>query len=124
MRRLVLLLCLLANISYSLMPFGTLHAHINDSHHGDHVHAGHYHDLDTGTQAAADSAAVDLQLIAADRGSIDWTHWLPLLIALVVLFSAYQVVSQLLRPPRKENLPSLLRAHRLPPLRGPPLASI
>lgn len=126
MRRLVLALCLLLNISFALVPFSALHAHVDSDHHATQVHGGHDHDLGTGNSDHDPHHVVDLGFAFSDHGSgaMTWTHWLPLACSVVLLVTRSGLASVLLRPPASENPPPSPRDYWHPPLRGPPLSFI
>lgn len=124
MRRVLLVLSLLAVVSLVLMPLSTLHAHLDDDHHATEVHGGHQHDFDPGAAEVESDVVMDLQITASDRGTraIEWTQWLPLLAVTAVLLSASLLLASRVRPRAPDIPPLLRRSFWQPPLRGPPLS--
>lgn len=116
-------------ISFVLTPFSTLHAHVDTGHDHGVVHGGHSHDLQFGetddTHVGA-GQVVDMQLTAADRGSIPFprVERLPLASAPEVPKLHPPPVTLIPRPPPIADPPILRRSFWQPPLRGPPLVSI
>lgn len=123
MRRLQrFILCWAVSLSFVLMPYSTLHAHVADHDHT-HVHGGHVHDFDSGHDDAKPVDQVVKISVAATTANLaisDWTDWLPLVCVVVVLAAGLPFVTRILRPPSRDSEPISRRPHHLPPLRGPP----
>jgi hypothetical protein len=114
-------LCWLVSLSFVLMPYSTLHAHVADHEHT-HVHGGHLHDFDS----SHDSKPVDqvvkisVAVTSTSPAALGWTDWLPVISVVVLLALSLPFVTRILRPPSRASEPIPLRPHRQPPLRGPP----
>jgi hypothetical protein len=122
MRRLQrLLLCSVVSLSFVLMPYSTLHAHVADHEHT-HVHGGHLHDFDSSHDAKPVDQVVKISVAATSTNpaTLDWTDWLPVVGIVVLLVSGLPFVTRILRPPSRDSEPIPRRPHRQPPLRGPP----
>jgi hypothetical protein len=120
-----LVLCYLMSVSFVLMPYSTLHAHLSD-HDQVHVHAGHVHDLDHHGDTRSLDQVVNVSVSAAASSSPghDFVIWLPVLCAVALLALALPFLTSILRPPSRDTEPIPRRSHRQPPLRGPPSVSI
>lgn len=132
MRRLVLLLCLLLNISFMLAPFSHMHAHLDQQHDSALVHDGHSHDFDAHEAADHDedhvidhSHVVDLDGDRAGQvaSMLAWAQWLPLL-CMAGLLLPLAPSSIVLLPRRRRDRLLFGSQHPPwpPPLRGPPLS--
>ncbi len=115
-------------ISFALVPFNTVHAHIADVHDESVLHGGHVHDFHL-DQAPVDASATDhvvaMQMTAADHGSFSLSvPWMPVLWILVAIAFGIAAIREVFRPPGRGRGPLNQRCWRLPPLRGPPLISI
>ena len=122
MRRLQrLVLCSVVSLSFVLMPYSTLHAHVADHEHT-HVHGGHLHDFDSDHDVRAVDEVVKISVAAttSSPSTPDWTDWLPLIYVVALLSLGVPFVTAILRPPARESEPIPRRPHRQPPLRGPP----
>lgn len=134
MRRFVLILCMLLNVSVMLVSFNSTHAHVGTgAHHHTDVHGGHSHDfghthdVDGGHPPAEVDKVVDLTPALTSQSStpsVSWTHWLPLVCVVAILSVGVQVCLSLLRPPQSDPPPASQRGYWRPPLRGPPPISI
>jgi hypothetical protein len=135
-RAVTILLCWLLNVSVVLIPFSALHAHLRADEGRQIVHGGHGHELPHAHHAAADhdvshgegddADVVDLQPTLTSYSSTFsfWSHWLPLVCAIVVLACTMPLILSLLRPPRASHAPHSSFFLWRPPLRGPPTFSI
>lgn len=137
MRRFLVILCLLLNLSVLLMPFDTTHAHVSSAADlSTDVHSGHSHDLDhqhdfdhdhdheTGTSA---DHVVDLQAAASAQNSLQsmaWSDWIPLACLVALTFLAAQRCIAVFAPLCSDPKPASRRGYWRPPLRGPPVFSI
>jgi hypothetical protein len=124
MRRLLhLVLCSAVSLSFVLMPYSTLHAHVADREHT-HVHGGHAHDFDSGRDAEPVDQVVKISVAATtpNPATWDWSDWLPLVCVVTLLSFSLPFVKVILRPPARDSEPIPRRAHRQPPLRGPPVS--
>jgi hypothetical protein len=115
-------------LSFALVPFNTVHAHIADNHDDSVLHGGHVHDLHH-NEAALDESASDhivaMQMTAAAHGSFSLSlPWMPVLWILVAMAFGVAAIREVFRPPGRSPGPPNQRSWRLPPLRGPPLLSI
>lgn len=122
------MVCVLMCISFALLPFNTLHAHV--SSHDDHtwLHGGHSHDsvaAEPAHETTEGSHVVQAHFAMVDAGtSFNWVQWLPLLMALGSLLLLAPRVLFVPRPPGPDDRPIHRRGRWRPPLRGPPLTSI
>jgi hypothetical protein len=127
MRRYGLALVTLMCISFVLVPFNTLHAHVSADHDHTLVHGGHGHDVavdDSAHEIGEGDHVVHAHFAATDGGAtFTWVHWLPLLGALGLLLLFLPRVVRSPRPQRLDDWPAHRRGHWRPPLRGPPLNS-
>ncbi|MBC8025901.1 MAG: hypothetical protein H7Y89_07915 [Steroidobacteraceae bacterium] len=128
MRRLACMVLVLMALSFALLPFNTVHAHIAGDHGGSVMHGGHVHDLHH-HQVPLDVSATDhvvvMQVTAADHGSFSLSApWMPVLWILVAMAFGIAALREVFRPPARSAGPLNKRSWRLPPLRGPPLLSI
>ena len=134
-RKLLVLICLLANISLMLIPFDRTHAHVVAEHghtHASDVHGGHSHDFDlhgdTGEAGDGDEqVVVDMKPALTSQGTFQsafWAYWVPLACTAVLLLAAAQFCLRLVAPPRSDSRPLSRHGHWRPPLRGPPTFSI
>jgi len=116
-----LVLCWVVSLSFVLMPYNTLHAHIGDHEHA-HVHGGHLHDFDAGHDAQPVDQVVKISVAATNTNpaTANWTDWLPVLCVVVLLAAGLPFVTRILRPPSRDSEPIPRRPHRQPPSRGPP----
>ena len=74
MRRLPhLVLCWAVSLSFVLMPYSTLHAHVADHEHT-HVHGGHVHDFDSDHDAKPVDQVVKISVAATTPSLATW-HW-------------------------------------------------
>lgn len=122
MRRLQRLVsCWAVSLSFGLMPYSTLHAHVADQE-PTHMHGGHVHDFDSDHDVKPVDHIVKISVAATTHteGSWDWTHWLPILCVVALLALSLPFVTAILRPPARDPEPIPRRPHHLPPLRGPP----
>jgi hypothetical protein len=122
MRRLQrLVLCWAVSLSFVLMPYSTLHAHVADDEHT-HVHGGHLHDFDFSHDAKPIDQVVKISVAATSPNPAlwDWTNWLPVISVVVLLALSLPFVTRILRPPSRASEPIPRRPHCQPPLRGPP----
>ncbi|HEY5755658.1 MAG TPA: hypothetical protein VIU34_07535 [Steroidobacter sp.] len=132
MRKLLVLICLLANISLLLIPFDSTHAHVTSDHghsHPSDVHGGHSHDLDLygDVDEADEQIVVDMKPVLTTQGNFQsafWTFWVPLACTVVLLLAVVQSCLRLVAPPRSDLRPLSRHGHWRPPLRGPPSFSI
>lgn len=133
MRKLLVLICLLANISLLLMPFDSTHAHVTSDHghtHASDVHGGHSHDFglyDEVDQDADEQIVVDMKPALTSPGnfqSVFWTYWVPLACTVVLLLGVAQLCLRIVSYPRSDSRPLTRHGHWRPPLRGPPAFSI
>lgn len=128
MRRFGPMVCVLMCISFALLPFNTLHAHVSADHDHTLLHGGHSHDSVAGELAhetAEGDQVLQAHFAVADAGaSSGWLHWLPLIFALGSLLLFLPRVFFVPRPPGPDDWPIHSRGHWRPPLRGPPLTSI
>lgn len=132
MRRFLVILCLLLNLSVLLMPFDTTHAHVSSAAaFSADVHSGHSHDLDPHhdheTGAAAEHV-VDLRAAVSPQNtfqSMAWSGWMPLasLVVLTLLLVGQRCLA-FFAPPSSDPKPPSRRGYWRPPLRGPPAISI
>jgi hypothetical protein len=120
-RALRLVLGLLISLSFVLMPYGTLHAHVSDHEHT-HMHGGHVHDFASDHDAKPLDQVVKISVPAVTPSPAmwNWTDWLPVLCVVAVLGLSLPFVTLLLRPPSRDTEPIPRRSHHRPPLRGPP----
>ena len=119
-----LVACCVVSLSFMLMPYSTLHAHVSDLEHS-HLHGGHVHDLapdehdvrsvDQVVQISVATTHLN-PLVAWD--SVDWT---PVLCVLAFLALSLPFLTLILRPPARDSEPIPRRTFRHPPLRGPPV---
>jgi hypothetical protein len=125
MRRLHrVVVCSMMCISWVLMPYSTLHAHVDDHDHT-HVHGGHVHDFGKEYDLKHADQVVPISVTAATSPTgLDWTHWLPIFYVLTGLALALPFLTAILRPPERDSEPIPRRFHWQPPLRGPPAISI
>lgn len=129
MRRFGPMVCVLMCISFALLPFNTLHAHVS-ADHDDHtlLHGGHTHDSIVGEpphETAEGEQVVQAHFAVADAGtSLGWVQWLTLIFALGSLLLFAPRVFFVPRPPGPDDRPVHSRGHWRPLLRGPPLTSI
>ena len=132
MRRFLVILCLLANLSLVLMPFDSTHAHVSSDHsHATAVHGGHNHDFDHGMQNdqgdEADRAIVDLKPALSSQNTFQsafLTFWLPLACTFVLALLVVQLCLGSVAPTRSDPKPLSHHPYWRPPLRGPPSFSI
>ena len=131
MRRFLVILCLLLNVSVTLMPFSTAHAHISTDHTlSADIHSGHSHDLDLDASHHDHEKAdqvVDFRTPVSAQNSFQssfWSDWMPLfcLAALTVLVA--QLCTAAFSPPSSDPKPASRHGYWRPPLRGPPAFSI
>lgn len=134
MRCVTILVCLLLNVSFLLVPFSHVHAHLDHLDDSALVHGGHSHDFDDYDSAhhhADDSLKHDAERVIdldGDRpgqaaNALSWSKWLPLLCTVGLFFSvALTRVFLLPRPPRNRPVLSSQHPPWPPPLRGPPLS--
>jgi hypothetical protein len=116
--------CWMMCISFVLMPYSTLHAHVDDHEHM-HVHGGHVHDFDKGYDLKHADQVVPVTVTATTGPTgLDWTSWLPIFYVLTGLALALPFLTAILRPPARDSEPIPRRFHWQPPLRGPPAISI
>jgi hypothetical protein len=122
-----MLIALLA-LSFALVPFNSVHAHIADDRDHSVLHGGHLHDLQHEEAVTGESALehiVAVQMTASDHGSLSLSvPWMPVLWVLVAMAFGILVIREVFRPPGHDRRPLIRRSWRLPPLRGPPLLSI
>jgi len=113
------------NVSLVLTPLSTAHAHEDDHEHM-HVHSGHVHDFDFGSGQERGHHTIELKALVAHQafGVVSWTDWVPLLVALALVWIAAPSLLMVLRPPLKDTEPISRPSFWHPPLRGPPLNSI
>jgi hypothetical protein len=134
-RKLLVLICLLTNISLMLIPFDSTHAHVTADHghtHASDVHGGHSHDFDLYGDVDDDSdtdeqVVVDMKPALTSQGTLPsafLTLWLPLACTLVLLLAVAQFCVRIIAPPRSDPRPTSRHGHWRPPLRGPPTFSI
>jgi hypothetical protein len=141
-RRFLVILCLLLNLSVLLMPFDTTHAHVSSAADlSTDVHSGHSHDLDHQHDLDHDHAldhghdhetgtadhVVDLQAAVSAQNSLQsmaWSDWIPLACLVVLTFLAAQRCIAVFAPPSSDPKPASRRGYWRPPLRGPPAFSI
>jgi hypothetical protein len=122
MRRLPhLVLSWAVSLSFVLMPYSTLHAHVADDEHT-HVHGGHAHDFDSDRDVRSVDEVVKMSVAAttSSPSTLGWTNWLPLIYVVALLSLSVPFVTAILRPPARDSEPIPRRPHRQPPLRGPP----
>lgn len=129
MRRFLLILCLLANLSLLLMPFDSTHAHVSPDHsHAADVHGGHSHDFDHEvSDHDADHSVVSLKPAVSSQNNFQsafLTLWLPLACAFVVTLLVVQQYLGTVKPSRSDPKPPSHHPYWRPPLRGPPSLSI
>ena len=129
-RRSLVILCLLLNLSVLLMPFDTTHAHVSSAAAlSTDVHSGHSHDFDGDHEH--DHGSPGDQVVEL-RGSISsqntfqsmfWSDWIPLacLVALTLFVARLCTV---FAPPASDPNPAPRHGYWRPPLRGPPAFSI
>jgi hypothetical protein len=133
-RRSLVILCLLLNLSVLLMPFDTSHAHISSAASvSTDVHSGHSHDLEPHSLRHSESVpdtddhVVDLQGSLSAQNtfqSMFWSHWIPLACLVAIAFLVAQPRVAAFSPPSSEPHRASWRGHWRPPLRGPPVFSI
>jgi hypothetical protein len=116
-----LVLCWVVSLSFVLIPYSTLHAHVTDQD-DTHVHGGHVHDFDGGHDVKSVDQVVKITVTAATPSPAtgDWTAWLPLICVVGLLIFSLPFVTAILRPPKRNSEPIPRRPHSQPPLRGPP----
>jgi hypothetical protein len=116
-----LVLCWAVSLSFVLMPYSTLHAHVADHEHT-HVHGGHAHDFDSDRDAKPVDQVVKISVAATtpNPATWDWSDWLPVICVVALLSFSLPFVTAILRPPARDSEPIPRRPHRQPPLRGPP----
>lgn len=113
-------LCWLVSLTFVLMPYSTLHAHVAD-HEPTHVHGGHVHDFDSSHDSKPVDHVVKISVAATSTSpAVAWTDWLPVISVVVLLALSLPFVTRILRPPLRASEPIPRRPHRQPPLRGPP----
>jgi hypothetical protein len=127
-RRFAFIVVALLGLSFALVPFNTVHAHIADDHDESVLHGGHVHDFHH-DRAPLDESATDhivaMQMTAADHGSFSLSvPWMPVLWIFVAMAFGIAAIREVFRPPGRSPGPFNQRSWRLPPLRGPPLLSI
>ena len=125
MRRLLLTLCLLANVSFVLAPLSMLHAHVDSEESATEIHGGHAHDVVSDTARVEDGGIVDLEVASLHRGTraSNWTHWLPLpIVAAILAWTPLQIAFTPRR--RTPDIPILRLRSFWHPLRGPPLSPL
>jgi hypothetical protein len=115
-------------LSFALVPFNSVHAHISDDHDHSAIHGGHLHEFQHEQAIPGESVlehVVALQMTASEHGSVSLSApWMPVLWFLVVMIFGFALVREVFRPPGRDSTPLVRRSWRLPPLRGPPLRSI
>jgi hypothetical protein len=79
-RKLLVLICLLANISLMLIPFDSTHAHVDSDHghaHASDVHGGHHHDFDFhgDVDETDEQVVVDMQPALSSQGAFQSLFW-------------------------------------------------
>lgn len=122
MRRLQrLILCWAVSLSFVLMPYDTLHAHVAEHEHT-HVHGGHLHDFDFNRDAEPTDQIVKISVAATSSSPAlwDWTDWLPVVSVVILLTLSLPFLARILGPPSRGSEPISRRPHSRPPLRGPP----
>lgn len=129
MRRFLVILCLLANLSLLLMPFDSTHAHVSSDHsHAADVHGGHSHDFDHGVAGEeAHRSVVDLKPALSSQNTFQsafLTFWLPLACTFVLTLLVVQLCVGSVAPARSDPKPPSHHPYWRPPLRGPPSFSI
>lgn len=131
-RKLLIVICLLANISVMLMPFDSTHAHVSSDHghtHASDVHGDHSHDFDLfgDLDDGDEQIVVDMKPALTSQGvfqSAFWTYWVPLACTVVLLLAVAQFCLRSIAPHRSDPRPLSRNGHWRPPLRGPPNFSI
>lgn len=131
-RKLLVLIGLLANISLMLIPFDRTHAHVVSEHghtHASDVHGGHSHDFDFYGDAGdgVEQVVVDMKPALTSQGTFQsafWAYWVPLACTVVLLPAVAQSCLRLAAPHRSDPRPLSRHGHWRPPLRGPPTFSI
>ena len=131
-RKLLVLICLLANLGLMLIPFDSTHAHVAADHghtHAPDVHGGQSHDFDLFVDADdTDQVVVDLKPELTSQitfQSAFSSYGIPLACTVVLLLAVAQLCVRLIAPHRSDPRPLPRRGgHWRPPLRGPPAFSI
>jgi hypothetical protein len=128
MRRFAFMVVAVMALSFALVPFNTVHAHIANDHEHAVMHGGHVHDLQH-EQAVPGESALDhiiaVQMVAADHGTVSLTvPWMPVLWLVMAMMFGIAAIREVFRPPGRDPRPLNRRSWHLPPLRGPPLLSI
>ena len=115
-------------LSFLLVPFNTVHAHIDDHHGRSLVHGGHLHASTQGDEVHGLNGFdhyVSAQLVASDKspGSMS-AEWMPVFWFMAPETLGVAAIHEVFRPPGDD--PPLVYRHswRRPPLRGPPRFSI
>ena len=136
MRKLLLVICLLANVSLMLIPFDGMLAHVTSDHghtHASDVHGGHSHDFDVfGDVDATDGQiVVDMKPALTSQGTSQsafwasfWAYCVPLACTVVWLLAVAQLCLRSVAPRQSDPRPHSLYGHWRPPLRGPPASCI
>lgn len=132
MRKLLIVICLLTNISVLLIPFDSTHAHVSPDHghtHVSDVHGGHSHDFDLfgDIDDGDEQIVVDMKPALTSQGifkSALGAYWVPLACTVVLLLAVAQLCLRSVPPPRSDPRPLSRHGHWRPPLRGPPSFSL
>jgi hypothetical protein len=130
-RRFLVILCLLLNVSVTLMPFNTAHAHVSTAHTlSADIHSGHSHDLDLDASAhdhEKGAQIVDFRNAASAQNSFQstvWSDWMPLLCLVALTVLVARLCTAAFSPPSSDPKPASRHGYWRPPLRGPPAFSI
>jgi hypothetical protein len=115
-------------LSFLLIPFNTVHAHIDDHPEQSQLHGGHFHDFgheEDGHDLSGSDHYVSAPLVAIDKApSGTFAQWVPIVWFVSGMDLGLPAIGEVFRPPGDD--PPLLCGFswQRPPLRGPPLRSI
>lgn len=132
-RRFLVILCLIANLSILLMPFDTTHAHVSSTADlSADVHSGHSHDFDPDHHGDAGEHVVDLQGSVSAQNPFQskfwsakfWSDFMPLACLVVLTYLVAPLCLTVFAPPLSDPKPASRHGYWRPPLRGPPAFSI
>jgi hypothetical protein len=127
-RRFTSIVISLMALSFSLVPFNTVHAHVDDHHGHSELHGGHFHDVgheEDGHDLSSSDHFVSAALVALDKApNATFAQWVPILWFVSGMTLGLPAIGEVFRPPGDD--PPLLDSlsWQRPPLRGPPLLSI
>jgi hypothetical protein len=126
--RFTVIVIMLMGLSFSLVPFNTVHAHVDDHHGHSQLHGGHVHDLEQeeeGHDLSGSAHYVPASLVAIDKApNGTFAQWVPVVWFVSGMTLGLPAIGEVFRPPGDD--PPLLDSlsWQRPPLRGPPLLSI